>query len=206
MLPPFILSQTNRRLEKSVEGFYYGHNPSREIGYLQMTPFADYPKTVKVRSARGSYEWKIVEDHYAMINRGETIFHERDVLRVDPTTVILKRPLETNPAESVEAASLPVYRLGDAGPFGVPTKRIFLCAKEGSALLEHREELGTLGFDIDKEAAKPNCGWVRHASDSPEKSLALLDELRSMEWIDVIEPQFLMVRQSKSARDPRYGR
>lgn len=158
-----------------------------------------YPQTVLSKSVQGPTQWDLVSGmmaHFGVKGRNAP----NEVMRLDASTVICREPTEM---EGDETERAPVYRHGPSGPIGVPSGLVFLRFSTGDSLGDHLEEIKACGFEIERDSSKDAAaGWVKHISGSRGESLRQVERLMKIAQVVVVEPQMLMVRQSKVARPP----
>ncbi|MEM8671726.1 MAG: hypothetical protein AAGG48_29680 [Planctomycetota bacterium] len=167
-----------------------------------MCRFKGYPRSLKTKSIQGEQEWTIANNLYARTDLPSESPVADEVVRIDQETAICQPSGDVEMSEKTEESQTPVYRLGDNGPVGVPTGLIFIRFDKATSLDERREQLEELGFEVANEADTAEGGWVRHKSGSCEASLSNAARLHEVEGVRVVEPQFLLPRQSKSSRGP----
>lgn len=171
-----------------------------------MSRFKGYPRTVKSLSTNGNQEWTIVDELYARRDLPSERRLANEVQRVDQSTSIFQTCNDVAMSEETEESQTPVYRSGKDGPVGVPTGLIFIRFGTDTPLQSRRDQLKELGYEIAKGAAVTEGGWVRHNSGFCEASLSNSAKLHEIDGVCVVEPQFLMSRQSKSSRGPMQRR
>jgi hypothetical protein len=99
-----------------------------------------------------------------------------------------------DPAGTVSAIAgspqgrMPVYALGERLMF--PTNRVWVRFAEGTSARDRASDLERAGFRIEESPGyAPHGAFV--VADEPGFALAHLDALRSIEGVEVVEPQML---------------
>ncbi|HMS82461.1 MAG TPA: hypothetical protein PKD12_02275 [Nitrospira sp.] len=92
----------------------------------------------------------------------------------------------------------PVYRLEPHGPLAVPTSRIYVRAKEGTSLEDHRTQLANLGYAIvEVPAYAPHTAWVQATTRDVGTSLQHFEQLTTLPDVEHVEPELLMKRSQR---------
>lgn len=99
-----------------------------------------------------------------------------------------------------EVELLPVYAAAENSPPAVATERLFLRLRDDFAIDSVRDDIDTLGFDIDDlPAYAPHSAWLRPKSGLVVDALSKLESLRALPGAARVEPQLLRPMGRKKA-------
>lgn len=99
----------------------------------------------------------------------------------------------------LEGLSLgPVYRLGSAGSFSVPTGRVFIRFGMDTDLKSHELELRRAGYEIFRTLGRtPYAGWVRAVDNSLLHGLAHIENLEKLSGVENVAPEMLSEKANR---------
>jgi hypothetical protein len=99
-----------------------------------------------------------------------------------------------------EMELLPVYAAAENTPPAVATERLFLSLRDDLAIDSVRDDIDTLGFDIDDlPAYAPHSAWLRPKSGLVVDALSKLERLRALPGAARVDPQLLRPVSRKKA-------
>jgi hypothetical protein len=92
----------------------------------------------------------------------------------------------------------PVYALQPGGRPAVPTGRVFIRFKEGTAVEDRLREIAEAGYEIaDRISYAPHAAWLRARSADIADALAGIEALEEIADVENVEPQMLTQRASR---------
>ena len=156
----------------------------------------EFPAEVESICSDGKRCWRRQTDLFAIKIDDRLATPPTVVARIPPNLVVTPGP-EQEPAET---ESVPVYRLGDDGPIGVPTGLVFVRRSDGASLEELHDIVEQLGFKVGKVSPRGSSGWLTHQSGGTAEALREVGALVST--FDNVEPEFLMPRSRKGRVRP----
>jgi hypothetical protein len=116
----------------------------------------------------------------------------------DPDITVCRGHLSSIATIPADRIITPVYRLGQKGPQGVPTGRIFIRFQSSVRVLERLEDLQSCGFTIQETLSyAPHAAWLRSMDGRIDTVLNSYQALQGLCGVMVVEPQMLMRREQR---------
>ena len=116
----------------------------------------------------------------------------------NPDITVCRGDISTVSTILADCTVTPVYRLGQNGPLGVPTGRVFIRFQSSVRVSERRDELYACGFTIQETLSyAPHAVWVQSTDGKIATALNSLEKLHALRDVMLVEPQMLMRREQR---------